>query len=187
MNYTIKPLTEETSHIFIDYLGNLDFSHAPHWSTCFCRYYHSTCSLDEWMKRTGTQNQNEALQEISSGTMKGYLIFDQETCIGWCNANDVRNYARLQNEVAHLLEDKKIGCVICYVIHPKYRGQGVARALLKQAIIDFRTNGFNAVVAFPFKSGSSQTMYRGTYHMYEEQGFVEIKGNENQTTMWLDL
>ncbi|HWR60969.1 MAG TPA: hypothetical protein VN580_05120 [Clostridia bacterium] len=40
MDYSVKPLSPELADTFTDYLTNLDFSHSPHWSTCFCRFYH---------------------------------------------------------------------------------------------------------------------------------------------------
>jgi hypothetical protein len=62
MSYRIELLNKELSATFVEYLENVDFSNTPHWSTCFCRFYHSNCSYDQWSKRTGIENHNEAIE-----------------------------------------------------------------------------------------------------------------------------
>ncbi|MEL7605686.1 MAG: GNAT family N-acetyltransferase [Sedimentibacter saalensis] len=188
MKYEIRKLNAELALTFADYLGNLDFGHAPHWATCFCRYYHTNCSRDEWQQRSGATNRQEAIENIESGKMKGYLAFDDNKCIGWCNANNVNEYLRLKDDLEALIKDKKTGCVICFVIYPEYRGQGVARQLLKQAIEDFKVQGYEAVIALPIENKNEpEKLYRGTLNMYKENGFKEIEKQDNMSIMWLDI
>lgn len=188
MKYIVKPLTEDLALTFTEYLGNLDFGHAPHWSTCFCRYYHTNCSGEQWQKRTGEENRDEAIEQIKAGIMKGYLAFDDDKCIGWCNANDVRQYARILDDIEYLVKDQKVGCVICYVIHPGFRGQGVARLLLNEAISDFKKQGYEAVLALPVDiKDDPQKLYRGSLNMYKEYSFEEIEKRDNLSIMWLKL
>jgi len=188
MKYEIKELRPELAISFTDYLENLDFDHAPHWATCYCRYYHTNCSMDAWQQRTGSENRQEAIKQIKSGDMKGYLAFDDDKCIGWCNANNVNEYLRLENDLNTIIKDKKVGCVICFVIHPEYRGQGVARQLLKQAIGEFKAQGYEAVIALPIENKNEpEKLYRGTLNMYKENGFKEIEKHDNMSIMWLDF
>lgn len=186
--YQVKPLTKDTAEIFTDYLSNLDFNHAPHWATCFCRFYYSDCSSEEWRSKSGADNKEEALEDIKSGNMRGFLAFDGDKCIGWCSANDVRKFLRIYPYAKETLGDRKTACVICYVVHPEYRKQGVARLLLQSAIETFKEEGFSAVLALPLDLNSPQeTHYRGTIHMYMENGFKEIKREEELRIMLLEL
>lgn len=188
MEYVIKPLSPGLTTIFTEYLENLDFGHAPHWSTCFCRFYHTNCSGEQWQNRTGAENRREAIEEIQAGNMRGYLAFDGDKCIGWCNANNVRQFIRLENDISHIIRNQKVGCIICFVIHPEYRKQGVARLLLKQAVKDFRAQDFDAVLAIPVDiKGEPEKLYRGTLNMYKELGFEEIEKHNNLSVMWLTL
>lgn len=188
MNYKIKELTPELAVYFTDYIENLDFGHSPHWATCYCRYYHTNCSMDAWQQRTGTENRLEALEEIKSGNMKGYLAFDDDKCIGWCNANNVNKYLRFENDLDTIKKDKKVGCVICFVIHPEYRGQGVARQLLQHSIKNFKAMGYDAVIALPIENKNEpEKLYRGTLNMYKENGFKEIEKQDNMSIMWLEF
>ncbi|MCE5236706.1 MAG: hypothetical protein ABFC62_01330 [Clostridiaceae bacterium] len=91
MGYTVKPLTKELAQNFVDYLSGLDFGYAPHWAGCFCRYYFLDNTQEEWVCRTAEQNREEALREIAAGTMRGYLAYDGETCIGWCCADTLNS------------------------------------------------------------------------------------------------
>ena len=188
MNYTIRPLSPELAATFTEYLDNLDFGHEPHWASCFCRFYHTNCSGDQWKIRTGEENRAEALEQIKAGRMKGYLAFDEDKCIGWCNANNVREYIRLEDDIKHIVEGKKAGCAICFVIHPDYRKQGVARLLLKKAVEDFKQEGYDGVLALPVEYGDDpQRLYRGTVNMYSEMGFEEIEKDDDVSVMWLKL
>jgi GNAT superfamily N-acetyltransferase len=188
MNYVVKPLGPELGETFIEYLENLDFHHAPHWATCYCRFYHTNCSFEQWQSRTGVENKLDAIEQIGKGKMKGYLAFDNNKCIGWCNANAADQYIRLEEDLKHLIKDKKVGCVICFVIHPEYRRQGVARLLLKHAVEDFRAHGYDAILALPIiVKDEHEKLYRGTFNMYKEFGFEEIEKHDNVSVMWLKL
>lgn len=188
MSYTIKRLSPELSDTFTDYLSSLDFNHAPHWATCFCRFYHTDCSGEQWQNRTGDENRAEAIEQIEAGDMKGYLAFDGEKCIGWCNANDLPQYKRFANDFEYFTKGLKTGCVICYVIHPGYRRQGIARLLLRQAVEDFKAQGFDAVLALPVESiGAPEKLYRGTLNMYKELGFETMEQDGTTSVMWLKL
>jgi ribosomal protein S18 acetylase RimI-like enzyme len=184
----IKALCPELAEDYVKFLENLDFSHASHWSTCYCRFYHTKCSNDQWIKRTGEENRLEAVEHIKARNMKGYLAFDGEKCIGWCNANDARQYIRLEEHMKPVIKDKKVGCVICFVIHSEYRRQGVARYLLKKAVEDFKAQGFEAVLALPIDNKNAPEMqYRGTVNMYSELGFEEIERQGDLSVRWLKL
>lgn len=188
MAYIIKPLTQELGKVFTEYLEKISFEHAPHWATCYCRFYHHNCSLDEWTCRSGATNREEALVEIDKGRMKGYLAFDGDQCIGWVNANDLIHYKRFEDYKKPFPDDTKAGCVICFVIHPKYRRQGVAKKLLKRAVGDFKKQGFDGVLALPVDgNGNPETLYRGTLNMYTELGFKLQSKEESVNIMWLDF
>ena len=140
------------------------------------------------MHRTGEQNAAEAKQAISEGRMHGYLAFDTDTCIGWCCADDAERFIRMKAETASVIQGKKVGSILCYVIRPEYRGQGVARLLLKAAVEDFLEKGYDAVLTLPVDiKDDLQKRYRGTLHMYQEMGFDKIQEHGALSVMWLDL
>ncbi|MTI96941.1 MAG: GNAT family N-acetyltransferase [Firmicutes bacterium] len=188
MGLTIKRLAPELAKTFVEFFEGLDFEHSPHWASCYCMAYHVDCSQEQWQSRTGEDNRRDAFELIKEGRMMGYLAFDGEQCVGWCNANDAQRYLRLKKEMQPVVGDRRIGCVLCFVIHPNYRNQGLARKLLEQAVQDFQADDYEAVLALPVDiKANPQTLYRGTINMYTELGFKEIERHGDLRVMWLDL
>ena len=65
--------------------------------------------------------------------------------------------------------------MLCFVIHPKRRGEGIATAVLAHAIEDLRIRGFSAIEAAPYKSVPNfDCNYRGTLSLYEKPGFDHV-------------
>ena len=188
MPIEIKPLTPELAETFAAFLGGVDFSATPHWSSCYCRSYYLDCPLEEWMARKAEQNRAESVQAIQSGNMTGYLAFENGDCVGWCSANDAKEFRRIYGDIQPYCGDKKVGCTVCYVIRPDMRQKGVARALLKYAVDDFTVKGYNAMIALPFESKETpQKRYRGTLNMYLDAGYREIASEGAVYVLWLDL
>lgn len=188
MAYEVKPLSPDLAQTFVDYMGSLDFHHAPHWATCFCRFYYTDCGQQEWQERTGEQNAAEAVDMIREGRMHGYLAFDGEKVIGWCCADDAEKFIRLKEEMRPVIEGRKVGSILCYLIRPEYRNQGVARLMLRKAVEDFRANGFEAVLTSSVDIRDElEKRYQGTLHMYEEMGFAKIQQHGLLSVMRLDL
>ena len=175
MPYTIAPLSPAIAEDFSALLTNLDFSQTPHWASCFCRYYYLTCSFEEWRNRSLETNRAEAMREIEAGNMQGYLAYADGVCVGWCNANDVLRLPRIAEDLSQYCSNQRVGCTICFVIHPAHRSRGLARQMLARVIEDYRAAGFDAMLALPIEApGAEQKRYRGTLHMYQEAGYREI-------------
>ena len=172
MNLKIIKLTKGMGKEFADYFENLDFSHEPHYAGCFCRFYYDNSGIEEWQQRTGEHNKKEAIEEIDKGNMTGFLAYDADKCIGWLNADSSKSYKRLHEYIDEYVKGKNVAVAICYVIHPKYRSMGVAKAMLNHAISYFKNEGYDAMMVLPMNANEfSQKMYRGTVSMYEKAGF----------------
>lgn len=187
MNIDIKALSPENKLDFARLLEGADFDHAPEWKSCFCRYYHTSCSFSEWMKRSAQTNREESLSEIDAGRMKGFLAYDGSRCVGWLNANRIDAFPRLAFVKADLPKDQRIGLALCFVVDPAYRGQGIAGKLLNAAIQGFAEAGFDAVVALPFSDATEERMYRGRLSMYLSRGFVSLKEQEGVSLVYKTL
>jgi GNAT superfamily N-acetyltransferase len=120
-------------------------------------------------------NRVEALAEIASGGMRGYLARDGEHIVGWLNAGDLSAYRLLAPELTPLTGGQKTGMTICFVVDPAHRNRGVARLLLDAAIEGFRAQGYDAVLALSSESDIPEKRYRGTLRMYQERGFLPLK------------
>jgi len=184
----IKPLNPEMADQFTSYLSEMDYSHAEHWHFCYCQYYHVDCSSVEWRERTAEQNKDLAMENISNGLMHGLVALDGEQMVGLVNVNDVKNFALLKkDEELHQFPGRS-AMVVCFVIHPEYRGKGLAGKMLAEAVEESRRQGFDRIIGRPFLwSAHPQRQYHGVPKMYENLGFKEVSETNGVHTYVLEL
>jgi len=186
--FEIKKLTPDLIDQFTSYFENIEYEHAPNWKSCYCHYYHSKCFFDEWKTRTSEDNKLASIQAIYDGMMTGFLAFREEKCIGWVNINNAKSYQRLEEELKPYIGEKKVALSICFVIHPDFRGQGIARALLDHAIDFYRYQGYDGMIALPIIGDFKKELhYRGTMNMYLERGYEEIGHNGDTKILYKKL
>jgi GNAT superfamily N-acetyltransferase len=184
----IKKLTPDLIDIFTSFFEHIEYDHAPSWKSCYCHYYHSSCSFDEWKTRSSEQNKLASIQAIYDGMMTGFLAFQNHQCIGWANINHAGTYPRLVEELKPYIQQKNVALSICFVIHPDFRNQGVARVLLDHAIEYYRYKGYDGMLALPIEGDFKKELhYRGTMHMYEERGYEKIGENGNTKIFYKKL
>ena len=143
----------------------------------------------------GTEGWKRSLKEtavrmVRQGLIRGYLAFDNDIAVEWCNANDRANYYRVgEFDLDHLPDDSayshnclpgQVLSVVCFEICPDYRGKGSATQLLKQICSDAAKNGYQYVEAYPEISGQTSMAFTGPVQLYEKNGFSEFK-NDSKT------
>ncbi len=174
INLSIKRLEPKLLSHFFDLFEHRAFSDNPDWSGCYCVFNHFCGSDGEWISRTAADNRAMASDMISKGTMRGYLAYDGNLPIGWCNAGAKDSYGRLKRMVPNDDGSIKICAITCFVIAPEYRRKGVARALLDYAAIDLKAQGYTIFEAYPSHSdGSCAAHYHGYPAMFDAAGFTE--------------
>lgn len=174
MSFLIRPLDPSLAETFVSFFDALPFEHAKDWKGCYCRYYQTPVAPEVWRTRPASFNREDALLAIRSGAMHGFLAFEGETCIGWVNAGEAESFCRLTKDLEPFTGHGKTGLLICFVVAPDWQNHGVARALLKAALDDFREKGFSRVLALPLDAPMpGNRRYRGTMNMYREAGFKE--------------
>ncbi len=177
MTLTFRALQPQDDDLLIHYFQSLDYSHHSEWKSCYCSFYHSDCSMEDWISRS-EKGENEHLTRMSirQGSMKGYLALVDQQVVGWLNVNHYHAYLRLLHDIQPWIRTPQTAVAICFVIHPHYRGQGIARRLLAYAMDDLRAQGFTALMGLPRESPSQPLLrYRGTFHMFDELGFTLMK------------
>ena len=173
MTVKVKPLTPERLGDFFHFFDRVGFIDNPDWASCYCYYFHIVCNEAEWAKRSGEENREKSREGILSGKMAGYLAYLDESPVGWCNANDKRNYARLEAD-KNLASDprEKVGSIVCFIIGPQYRRRGIAKQLLEEACSGFEKKGYACAEAYPRRGASSDAQhFHGPLSMYLQAGF----------------
>jgi len=174
MDIVIKPLTPELVDDFLFYFDNIAFSDNPDWAACYCHFYHFNGKIEQFNKRTAEENRASSKELILTGKMKGFIAFHKGKPIGWCNVNLKKNYAKIPYEEE---SEDKIVSLICFIIAPTYRKQGLARKILQYACFSFKDKDYDFIEAYPRKGEklSDAHSYRGPFLLYISEGFSIYK------------
>ncbi len=189
----VKPTTPALGADFLrffDHERGAAFADNPEWAKCYCHFYHVPRVID-WPSLSASQNRTAMQARIEVGAMEGFLAFDGAEVIGWINAQS-------RDALPHCFDRMKIeptplpcavfeaAVIVCFVVAPKRRRQGISRALLAGALESFAARGFRVVDAFPFKSADSDLAadhYHGALSLFLEQGFAVLREDETMTAV----
>lgn len=194
MDLRIEPLTPAHAD---DYLAFFDhergpaFSDNPEWATCYCHYYQVPTALP-WKEFDGNMNRVAMRARIETGEMEGFLAYDGDAVAGWMNAQPYHklSFACARMRIAEPplpVPRHEAAAVVCFVVAPQQRRQGIARALLAAGLASFAQRGIKLVDAFPWnvEAGDDKATdyYHGSLGMFTAEGFAEIAKHDNITVV----
>lgn len=189
MDVTIKELSLALREAYLDFFDHRAFSDGNPNGPCYCTSPNMDRGTEEKMigefgdDIKGTIRRY-AVAMLTEEKIHGYLAFDGDVSIGWCNAADRDNYSSFVPEIARRMSCGKTFSIVCFEIDPRYRGKGIATALLNRACNDAKEKGYRAVEGYPmFQSERSYHSYKGPIQLYERAGFSEIAREGNQIVM----
>lgn len=97
--------------------------------------------------------------------------------VGWVNAGPRSELPALGEP-----ESEGQGAIVCFIVDPRYRRQGIGRRLLAEACAMLADLGLDSVEAWPLRQvkaddvlPTSALIYHGTRSMYEEAGFEVVE------------
>jgi len=121
----------------------------------------------------------EGLHELAEAgdPAPGLVALDGERAVGWVSLAPRQAFARLQrSRTIPRLDDEPVWSVVCFVVSPGTRGQGVAGRLLAEAMSWARDQGAPTLEAYPVDAAPGQPVhpdaaYTGTLDMFLRAGF----------------
>ena len=177
MEITVQALGPSRVDDFLRFFDGPAFADNPDWSGCYCFYYHSTAGDAEWKRRTAAENREAARRAILEGRLTGFLAYADGEPVGWCNVNERERFERLRDEPELRAPVPRgagrVWTIVCFVVDPRFRGQGVARTLLERVCTDLSALGLGWLEAFARKGDglSAAQQYHGPLSMYLKAGF----------------
>ena len=173
----IRRLSPELKDDYMTYFDRDAFPDNPVWARCYCLSYHLDLPPGEFDERPGAQNRAEKAALIERGEASGVLAYSGGRVAGWCHAAP-RASLKLLDTIADFATDdpERTGAIVCFVIAPQYRGQGLARRLLDGACDMLRDRGLGWVDAYPPKNPAGDAWsYHGRLSMYLDAGFQQTR------------
>ena len=186
----IKPLIPELNGDYLDFFDNRAFTDGNPNGPCYCT---SPNQDEENIKRMVSEFKifgvketvrKYAVEMLNENKIQGYLAYDGELSIGWCNAADMESYVGFVPEFARENICGKTVSIVCFEIAPEYRGVGIASAFIDRVCNDAKSNGYIAVEGYAKLSDKRNDFdYQGPIRLYEKAGFVEVARENGQVIM----
>ena len=170
MDIEIRPLNKDLKDDYLFFFDNIIFEENLDRYKCYCYDYHFTGDVESC---TREDSRAAVINLIDENQLTGYLVFDNDQPIGWCNANNRSNFQRLLKDYDYIDNpDDKVCSIVCFLIHPDYRRQGIAQKILETIISDPSNHDYNYFEAYPKKSESScEGNFKGPLELYKKFDF----------------
>ena len=186
----IRPLTPKLNADYLDFFDHRAFTDDNPNGPCYCT---SPNQEEEQIKKMVSEFQSFGVKEtlrkyaaemLDQNKIHGYLAYDGDQAIGWCNAADIESYVGFVPEFARNITCGKTISIVCFEIAPEYRGKGLASAFISRVCSDARSNGYSAVEGYAVLSDQRNDFdYQGPYRLYQKAGFTEVAREKGQAVM----
>ena len=148
---------------------------------CWCTYFRVRGT--DWSNTTPEGNREiltDAVRRLAGeGRAPGLVAYRDGEPVGWVSLGPREDYERLQHSpVLAPVDAHPVWSIVCFVVAPKARGQGVASTLLDAAVAYARDHGASLLEGYPVETSgarlTSSSIYRGTLSMFEKHGFEVV-------------
>lgn len=187
---TIRPLTSELKDDYLDFFDHRAFSDDNPNGPCYCTSPNQDGEQIQKMvsefKSFGVKEtlRKYAAEMLDRNMIHGYLAYDGEQSIGWCNAADIESYVGFVPEFARKITCGKTMSIVCFEIAPEYRGMGIASAFINRICADAKSKGYAAVEGYPRLSDQRNDYdFEGPYRLYQKAGFMEVARENGRAVM----
>ena len=186
----IKQLTAELNNDYLDFFDNRAFTDDNPNGPCYCtspnQDEENIKQMVSEFKQFGVKDtvRKYAVEMLNKDMIHGYLAYDGDISIGWCNAADMDSYAGFVPEFARENTCGKTISIVCFEIAPEYRGRGVASAFIDRVCKDAKLKGYAAVEGYAKVSEERNEFdYQGPMRLYQKAGFAEVLRENGQAVM----
>lgn len=164
---TVRPISPDQHDAVMHYFDMVAYADNPNWSKCYC------CErvVEDYPTRTKEQNRHTRSELIATAKANGLVAYRLGRVVGWCHAAPKSELLNVPGE-----PDPQTGAIVCFVVAPDQRQQGIATRLLDAAIEHLRSRGMKTAEAYPWLADVDParwvwSQYVGPLSMYLKAGF----------------
>jgi GNAT superfamily N-acetyltransferase len=169
----VRPVTASRWEDVAAFAGARGFS-----SSCWCMWWRLTSK--EFDRPAGVKRK-EFKRLVEANRVPGLLAYVGREPAGWCSVAPRSEFGRVERSpnLKPVDEAADVWALVCFYVHRRQRGGGVARALLNAAIERAQSKRAMWLEAYPIDTAvapkkASSELFTGTLKMFEEAGFTEI-------------
>lgn len=163
----------------------------PEVPACWCLSYR--LPNQEQRALSGRDRPARLRRYAQEGAPPGVIAYVDGEPAGWCSVAPRSSYHRLtHSRTIPTVDDAPVWSVICLVVRPPFRRQGLARHLVDGAVDYARSQGAPMLEAYPIDPKgeriNSAFAYVGTTELFESAGFERVVATSSQSagmTRWL--
>jgi GNAT superfamily N-acetyltransferase len=173
-----RTLTPELVDDWLEFFDGDAFADNTWWCGCYCFFYHSPG--DDWDASADAREPHRAAMEtrIRSGRQSGVLAYIDGKVAGWVNAGARDRFENPRVFASGFDDTPDVGSIMCFVVSPNRRREGVASALLDGACDMFRRRGLRYAEGYPTAPRDdipwTAASYHGPLQMYLDHGFAVV-------------
>ena len=186
----IRPLTSELNADYLDFFDHRAFTDDNPNGPCYCT---SPNQEEDQIQKMVSEFKSSGVKEtlrryavdlLDRNRIHGYLAYDGDQAVGWCNAAERESYAGFVPAFARKITCGRTISIVCFEIAPGYRGMGIASAFIDRVCADAESKGYAAVEGYPRLSDRRNDFdYQGPLSLYQKAGFIEVAREKGQAVM----
>ena len=112
-----------------------------------------------------------AVEMICANKIQGYLAYEDNVPVGWCNCDDKGNYSFLARHVSAGSEKENIKSIVCLKVVEEKGFFEVGSALLEVVCRLSKSEGYSFVEVYPHEGAMICTEFDSAMQLYLENGF----------------
>ncbi|HEY7131315.1 MAG TPA: GNAT family N-acetyltransferase [Candidatus Limnocylindrales bacterium] len=157
----------------------------PRW--CWCASFHIRGSVKA---RPPELNRDVLTERTVAGPSPGLLGYRDGRVVAWVSVGPRESYRKLarQDYDAGASDGEQVWSIVCFVVDPKARGQGLARAMLAAAIDHAQAGGATALEAYAIDPDGERIpnpiAYSGPVGIFADAGFRVVGERLAGRTRW---
>lgn len=158
---TVRPVTEET---WPDLEALFESKGAP--SYCWCMAWRP---MPDRTRASNADRKAALHQRVRDGTPIGLLGYIGGEPVAWCSVAPRETFRPLKE--GQSAEAAGVWSVVCFFIRREYRGRGLSRRMLQQAVTVAKENGAKVVEGYPVDPDSPSYRFMGFVSLFKACGF----------------